>query len=165
MIPPRFLKQPYLWSIAIQPTVGCYNLWADILCFGCSPLGEIVVKQDNSSRILSCQANDKRVAYLSAGKGLDKGLLLLQLDGEIMGAWKPRLVKGLRNDIDWRLTGDSMQVRISSLGRTWHGDVFRTPHPIHMEFTGHDWILPHKGPIMWISVVSFFVSMNNLLNK
>ena len=37
----RSVWQQYLQNITIQPTVGCYNLWADICCWGCSPLGEI----------------------------------------------------------------------------------------------------------------------------
>ena len=39
VIPPRFVWQQYLWNIAIQPAVGCYNSWAN-LCSSCSPLGE-----------------------------------------------------------------------------------------------------------------------------
>ena len=30
----------YLWNIAIQPAVGCYNSWANLRCSGCYPLGE-----------------------------------------------------------------------------------------------------------------------------
>ena len=41
LIPPRFVQQQYLWNIAIQPAVGCYNSWANIQRSGCSPLGEI----------------------------------------------------------------------------------------------------------------------------
>ena len=41
LIPPRFIQQQYLWNIAIEPAVGCYNSWANIRCSGCSPLGEI----------------------------------------------------------------------------------------------------------------------------
>ena len=37
---PRFVKQQYLRNIAIQPAVSCYNLWANIRCSGCSPVGE-----------------------------------------------------------------------------------------------------------------------------
>ena len=33
-------SQQYLRNIAIQPTLGCYKLWANIHCLGCSPLGE-----------------------------------------------------------------------------------------------------------------------------
>ena len=40
VMPPRFAYQQYLWNIAIQPTVGCYNSWANLRCSGCSPLGE-----------------------------------------------------------------------------------------------------------------------------
>ena len=40
VIPPRFVKQQYLWNIAIQPAVCCYNSWANLPCSGCSPLGE-----------------------------------------------------------------------------------------------------------------------------
>ena len=40
-IPPHSVQQHYLWNIALQPAVGCYNLWANIRCSGCSPLGEI----------------------------------------------------------------------------------------------------------------------------
>ena len=35
---PCFVQQ-YLWSIAIQAAVGCYNLWAEMRCLGGSPLG------------------------------------------------------------------------------------------------------------------------------
>ena len=38
--PQRFLLQKYLLNIAMQPTVRCYNLWADICCLVCLPLGE-----------------------------------------------------------------------------------------------------------------------------
>ena len=41
VIPPRFVKQQYLWNIAIQPAVSCYNSWANLRCSCCSPLGEI----------------------------------------------------------------------------------------------------------------------------
>ena len=41
LIPPRFVQQQYLWNIAIQPAVGCYNSWDNLRCSGCSPLGEI----------------------------------------------------------------------------------------------------------------------------
>ena len=40
VIPPRFKKQQYLWNIAIQPAVGCYNSWASLQCSACYPLGE-----------------------------------------------------------------------------------------------------------------------------
>ena len=40
MITPCFVKQQYFWNIAIQPAVGCYNLWVDIHCSGCSPPGK-----------------------------------------------------------------------------------------------------------------------------
>ena len=39
-MPPRFVKQQYLWNIAIQPAVGCYNSWANSWCSGWSPRGE-----------------------------------------------------------------------------------------------------------------------------
>ena len=39
-IPPHFVRQQYLWNIAIQTAVGCYNSWANVRCSGCSPLGE-----------------------------------------------------------------------------------------------------------------------------
>ena len=38
VIPPRFIWQQYLWNIVIQPTVGCYNSWANLR--SCYPLGE-----------------------------------------------------------------------------------------------------------------------------
>ena len=40
VITPHFILQQYLWNIAIQLTVGCYNSWANLQCSGCSPLGE-----------------------------------------------------------------------------------------------------------------------------
>ena len=40
IIPPCFVEQQYLWNIAIKLAVGCYNLWSNIPCLGCSPLGE-----------------------------------------------------------------------------------------------------------------------------
>ena len=40
VIPPRFILQQYLWNIAIQPAVGCYNSWANLRSSGCYPLGE-----------------------------------------------------------------------------------------------------------------------------
>ena len=40
VIPPRFIWYKYLWNIAIQPAVGCYNPWANLRCSGCYPLGE-----------------------------------------------------------------------------------------------------------------------------
>ena len=48
VIPPRFVWQLYLWNIAIQQAVGCYNSWANLRCSSCSPLGgKIFVKWDN----------------------------------------------------------------------------------------------------------------------
>ena len=41
LIPPRFVQQQYLWNIATQPAVGCYNSWANVRYSGCSLLGEI----------------------------------------------------------------------------------------------------------------------------
>ena len=35
LIPPCFVWKQYLWNVALQPPVGCCNVWA-----GCSPLGE-----------------------------------------------------------------------------------------------------------------------------
>ena len=35
-----FVKQHYLWNIALQPEVGCHNIWANTHCLGSSPLGE-----------------------------------------------------------------------------------------------------------------------------
>ena len=40
VIPPCFAWQQYLWNIAIQPAVGCYNSWVNLRCWGCLPLGE-----------------------------------------------------------------------------------------------------------------------------
>ena len=40
VIPPCFVYQQYLWNIAIQPVVGCYNSWANLQCLSCSLLGE-----------------------------------------------------------------------------------------------------------------------------
>ena len=37
---PMFGKQLYLWNIAMQPEVGCHNIWANTRCSGCSPLRE-----------------------------------------------------------------------------------------------------------------------------
>ena len=34
------IPQQYLWNIAIQLAVGCYNSWANLRCSGCYPLGE-----------------------------------------------------------------------------------------------------------------------------
>ena len=34
VIPPRFILQQYLWNIAIQPAVGCYNSWANLRSSG-----------------------------------------------------------------------------------------------------------------------------------
>ena len=39
VIPPCFAQQQYLWNIAIQQAVGCYNSWANLRCSSCSPLG------------------------------------------------------------------------------------------------------------------------------
>ena len=39
MIPSCFVKQQYLWNIALWPEVGCHNIWADTRCSGCSPPG------------------------------------------------------------------------------------------------------------------------------
>ena len=36
---PHLILQQYLWNIAIQPAVGCYNPWANLRCLS-SPLGE-----------------------------------------------------------------------------------------------------------------------------
>ena len=36
---PSFIQQQYLWNIAIQPAVGCYNSWANLRSSGCYPLG------------------------------------------------------------------------------------------------------------------------------
>ena len=40
MISSNFIKQQYLWNIAIQPAVGCSDLKANMYCLGCPPLGE-----------------------------------------------------------------------------------------------------------------------------
>ena len=40
VIPPRFVLQQYLWNIAIQPAVDCYNSWANLRCSSCSPVDE-----------------------------------------------------------------------------------------------------------------------------
>ena len=40
VISPRFVQPLYLWNIAIQLAVDCYNSWANLRCSGCSPLGE-----------------------------------------------------------------------------------------------------------------------------
>ena len=40
VIPPCFVKQLYLWNIAIQLAVGFYNSWANLRSSGCYPLGE-----------------------------------------------------------------------------------------------------------------------------
>ena len=40
IVPPCFVKQQYLWNIAIQPKEGCHNVWAITRCSGWSPLGE-----------------------------------------------------------------------------------------------------------------------------
>ena len=39
VIPPRFILHQYLWNIAIQPAVGCYNSWANLRCSRSYPLG------------------------------------------------------------------------------------------------------------------------------
>ena len=33
-----FVKQQYLWNIAIQLAFSCYSSWANLRCSGCSPL-------------------------------------------------------------------------------------------------------------------------------
>ena len=46
VIAPRFVLQQYLWNIATQLAIGCYNSWANLRCSGCYPLGEKnIVKQ------------------------------------------------------------------------------------------------------------------------
>ena len=36
-----------MWNIALHPSVGCYNIWANLYSSGCSPPGEkIIVKWD-----------------------------------------------------------------------------------------------------------------------
>ena len=42
VIPPRFVLQQYLWNIAIQPALGCYNSWANLRCSSCSPPSGII---------------------------------------------------------------------------------------------------------------------------
>ena len=44
VIPPRFVQQQYLWNIAIQPAVGCYNPWANLRGSGCYPLCEKLLR-------------------------------------------------------------------------------------------------------------------------
>ena len=39
IIPPCFIWQQYLRNIAIQPAVGCSDLWVNIRFSSCSPLG------------------------------------------------------------------------------------------------------------------------------
>ena len=74
-----FVKQQHLWNIAIQPEVGCCNVWANTRCLGCSPLGEkIIVKQDYSL------THWGRVTQICVSKltiiGSDNGLLLGRLE-------------------------------------------------------------------------------------
>ena len=52
VIPPRFLKQQYLWNIAIQLAVGCYNSWANLWCSGCYPLGEKLLWNRSIAKML-----------------------------------------------------------------------------------------------------------------
>ena len=40
LTPSCFIQQQYLWTIAIQASVSCYNVWTNSCCSGCSPLGE-----------------------------------------------------------------------------------------------------------------------------
>ena len=40
------MKQWYLWNIALQPLVGCYNVWANLRCSSSILLG---VKRDYST--------------------------------------------------------------------------------------------------------------------
>ena len=40
VIPLRLIQKQFLWNIAIQPVVGCYNSRANLRCSGCYPLGE-----------------------------------------------------------------------------------------------------------------------------
>ena len=53
---PMFCMQ-YLWNIAIQPSVGCYNSWANLRCSGCYPLGGKVLWNSRSISILSASVH------------------------------------------------------------------------------------------------------------
>ena len=44
MLPPMFYIAAIFVTDAVQPVVGCSDLWANIRCSGCSPLGGIFVK-------------------------------------------------------------------------------------------------------------------------
>ena len=47
MVPPCFVKQQYLWNIALHPKVGCYNVWANFtLLMQLTTKRKIIVKWD-----------------------------------------------------------------------------------------------------------------------
>ena len=60
IMPPCFVYHQYLWNIALQPSVGCYNLWADLRCWGYSSLGEkslltLLIRCANWVALLQCE--------------------------------------------------------------------------------------------------------------
>ena len=65
VIPPRFAKQQYLWNIAIQPAVGCYNSWANLRCLGCVLLGEKLLW--NRSIRMCCRKGNTLLTQSSTG--------------------------------------------------------------------------------------------------
>ena len=63
---PTFLSQQYLWNIAIQPAVGCYNSWANFWGLGCLPLGEKLLwnRSIHMDYIDMCYAFDTLINFL-----------------------------------------------------------------------------------------------------
>ena len=46
IISPCLVLQEYLWNIALQLSVGGYNVGTNLRCSGCRPQGQIIAKRD-----------------------------------------------------------------------------------------------------------------------
>ena len=46
IISPCFVLQEYLWNIALQLSVGCYNVGTNLRCSGCRPQENNIAKRD-----------------------------------------------------------------------------------------------------------------------
>ena len=71
VIPLRFIKQHFLWNIAIQLAVGCYNSWANLRCSGCYPLGEKLL-WNRSMGAMASQITSLIIVYSTVYSGADQ---------------------------------------------------------------------------------------------
>ena len=147
LIPSRFVQYQYLWNIAIQPSVSCYNVWANSCCSGCSLQGENLSEiglfntqyqsfKTSWDLVVRCLAH--RPHKQRSRSSISWEVAILTTVGfQVIPDSKRKLGKILRNKyLISNITSEILMVQNNNMMTSSNGNIFRVTGHLCGEFTG-----------------------------